>query len=247
MSGHSKWHSIKHKKAIIDAKRGKVFTRVIKELQIAARMGGSDPAANPRLRTAVQAAKDVNMPKDTMERAIKKGAGELEGEAYEELLYEGYGPAGVAIMVECTTDNKNRTAADVRHAFQKYNGNMGQSGCVAYLFDRRGVIEAEADSEDAVMEAAIEAGALDVASEEGYHEVTTEPDEVQAVREALEAAGIKVTSSGVRQIPNTRKHLELEEARSVVRLISKIEEVDDVDEVYTNYEVDEAVAEELEL
>ena len=247
MSGHSKWHSIKHKKAIIDAKRGKVFTRVIKELQIAARMGGSDPAANPRLRTAVQAAKDVNMPKDTMERAIKKGAGELEGEAYEELLYEGYGPGGVAIMVQCTTDNKNRTAADVRHAFQKCNGNLGQSGCVAYLFDRRGVIEAEAYSEDAVMEAAIEAGALDVASEEGFHEVTTEPDDVQAVREALEAAGIKVTSSGVRQLPNTRKHLSLEEARAAQRLIAKIEEIDDVDEVYANYEVDEEVAAELGL
>src|SRR5690606_4021993 len=137
MSGHSKWHSIKHKKAIIDAKRGKMFTKVIKELQIAARLGGSDPGGNPRLRTAIQAAKDVNMPKDTMERAIKKGAGELEGSSFEQLLYEGYGPGGVAIMVEVTTDNKHRAASEIRHTFQKYGGTLGQAGCVGYLFERK--------------------------------------------------------------------------------------------------------------
>lgn len=245
MSGHSKWHSIKHKKAIVDAKRGKLFTRVIKELQIAARLGGSDPDANPRLRTAVQAAKDVNMPKDTMERAIKKGAGELEGDAFEELVYEGYAPAGVAVMVECSTDNKNRTAAEIRHAFTKYGGNLGQTGCVGYLFTRTGVIDAECDDEDKVMEVAIEAGADDVESEDGYHEIRTSPDEVQAVRDALEAAGIKVTSSGVRQLPTTTVNLSMDDAKSVLKLINKLEESDDVDEVYHNYEVDDEVAEAL--
>lgn len=247
MSGHSKWHSIKHKKAIIDARRGKMFTKVIKELQIAARLGGSDPDANPRLRTAIQAAKDVNMPKDTMERAIKKGAGELEGEALEQLVYEGYGPAGVAIMVEVTTDNKNRAASEIRHTFGKYGGNLGQSGCVGYLFDRKGVIEAEHPSEDAVMEAAIEAGAEDVESEDNFHEVTTAPEEVQAVRDALEAKGIKVTSSGIKQIPTTTMKLDADGARSVLKLIAKLEENDDVDEVYSNHEIDEKVAAELEV
>lgn len=245
MSGHSKWHSIKHKKAIVDAKRGKLFTRVIKELQIAARLGGSDPDANPRLRTAIQAAKDVNMPKDTMERAIKKGAGELEGESFEELIYEGYAPNGVAIMVEITTDNRNRTAAEVRHIFTKNGGNLGQSGCVSYLFERHGVIDAEHEDEEQLLEIAIEAGAEDVASEDGYHEITTPPDDVQAVRDALESAGVKVTSSSVKRVPTTTVALGLEEARPVARLIQRLEESDDIDEVYTNVEVEPAVAEEL--
>jgi YebC/PmpR family DNA-binding regulatory protein len=242
MSGHSKWHSIKHKKALIDAKRGKMFTKVIKELQIAARLGGSDPGANPRLRTAIQAAKDSNMPKDTMDRAIKKGAGELAGQAIEAMVYEGYGAAGVAIMVEVSTDNRNRAASEVRHAFTKYGGNLGQTGCVSYLFERKGVIELEHPSDDKVMEAALDAGAEDVSSEEGYHEITTGPDDVQTVRDALEAAGLKVTISSVKQIPSTRVELSVDDARSVMRLIEKLEELDDVDEVYTNMDMSEEVA-----
>lgn len=242
MSGHSKWHSIKHKKALVDAKRGKMFTKVIKELQIAARLGGSDPGSNPRLRTAIQAAKDVNMPKDTMDRAIKKGAGELEGQAIEELLYEGYGAGGVAIMVEITTDNKNRTAGDVRHIFSKYHGNMGATGCVSFLFERKGVIEIEHPSDDAVMEAALDAGAEDVQSGEGYHEVITSWQEVQAVREGIEAKGIKVARSSVKRIPTTKVSLSVDDARAVNKLIGKLEEYDDVDEVYTNMELSEEVA-----
>lgn len=246
MSGHSKWHSIKHKKAAVDAKRGKLFTRVIKELQIAARLGGSDPGGNPRLRTAIQSAKDVNMPKDTMERAIKKGAGELEGAAFEEILYEGYAPGGVAVMVEVTTDNRNRAASEIRHTFTKYGGNLGSSGCVSYLFERKGVIEAEAQDDDKVMEVALEAGAEDIESEEGFHEITTDPDEVQAIRDALEGAGIKVTSSGVRQIPTTTVALDLKDAQSCMKLIGALEENDDVDEVYANHELSEEVAAQLD-
>ncbi|MBX3730559.1 MAG: YebC/PmpR family DNA-binding transcriptional regulator [Candidatus Sumerlaeia bacterium] len=245
MSGHSKWHSIKHKKAIVDARRGKAFTKVIKELQIAARMGGSDQASNPRLRTAIQAAKDVNMPKDTIERAVKKGAGELEGSELAEMTYEGYGPSGIAIMVEVTTDNRNRTAGDVRHTFTKYGGNLGSTGCVGYLFERKGIIDAEFGDEEKVLEVALEAGADDVQSDQGYHEIVTSPDEVQAVREALEAAGIKVTSSGVRRLPTTTTTLEAEEAKAVAKLLGKLEENDDVDEVYHNMEVSAEVAAEL--
>jgi len=245
MSGHSKWHSIKHKKALVDAKRGKKFTKVIKELQIAARLGGSDPGSNPRLRTAIQAAKDTNLPKDTMDRAIKKGAGELEGQAIEEMVYEGYAPAGVAVMVEVSTDNRNRAASEVRHVFTKYGGNLGQTGCVGYLFERRGLIEVEDPSDDKVMEAALEAGAEDVISEDGFHEISTVADEVQTVREALEGAGLKVTGSEVQQVPSTRVSLSAEDARSVLRLVEKLEELDDVDEVYTNMDLSEEVAAEV--
>jgi YebC/PmpR family DNA-binding regulatory protein len=245
MSGHSKWHSIKHKKAIVDARRGKAFTKVIKELQIAARLGGSDPASNPRLRTAIQAAKDVNMPKDTIERAVKKGAGELEGSELVEMTYEGYGPSGIAIMVEVTTDNRNRTAGEVRHIFTKYGGNLGSTGCVGYLFERKGIIDAEFGDEEKVLEVALEAGAEDVHSDQGYHEIVTAPDEVQSVREALEAAGIKVTSSGVKRLPTTTTTLEAEEAKAVAKLLGKLEENDDVDEVYHNMEVSADVAAEL--
>jgi len=246
MSGHSKWHSIKHKKAIIDARRGKLFTKVIKEVQIAARMGGSDPGANPRLRTAIQAAKDVNMPKDTLERAIKKGAGELEGESFEQLLYEGYAPHGVAIMVEVTTDNKNRAASEIRHLFTKYGGNLGNTGCVGYLFERRGLIEAEHPDDDAVMEAAIEAGADDVSSAEGFHEITTSPDEVHDIRTVIEGKGIKVTSANVKRIPATRVSLNVDEARAVMKLVNMLEGNDDVDEVYTNVEISDEVAAAME-
>jgi YebC/PmpR family DNA-binding regulatory protein len=240
MSGHSKWHSIKHKKAAVDAKRGKVFTRVIKELQVAARLGGSDPDANPRLRTAIQLAKDVNMPKDTMERAIKKGAGELGGEALEEIVYEGYGPGGVAVMVSVTTDNKNRAAAEVRHAFNKAGGNLGQSGCVNYLFSRKGMIEVEEGEEDKVMEAALEAGAEDVENQgEGYFLVECDPDTVQDVREAMEAAGVKITGSDVQLIPSTMVKLEGKDLEHCQKLLDLLEENEDVTRVSHNLEAEE--------
>lgn len=240
MSGHSKWHSIKHKKAIIDAKRGKLFTRVIKELQVAARLGGSDPGANPRLRTAIQAAKDVNMPKDTMERAVKKGAGELGGQAMEEMAYEGYGPGGVAIIVRATADNKNRTAGEIRHAFTKHNGNLGASGCVSYLFARKGLIDVEEGVEDTVMEVALEAGAVDVENQgDGYFLVEAEPDSVQDVRDALEAKGIKVTGSRVSLIPSTTVKLAGKDLEQCQKLLDALDNNDDVDEVSHNLESEE--------
>ena len=240
MSGHSKWHSIKHKKAIIDARRGKMFTKVIKELMVAGRLGGSDPGSNPRLRSAIQAAKDVNMPKDTMERAIKKGAGELGGAAPEDITYEGYGPGGVALMVQVTTDNKNRSAAEIRHAFNKHNGNMGTSGCVGYLFERRGHIEIEGAEEEAVMEAALEAGAEDVQNQgDGYFLVTCSPDDVQDIREAIEAKGIKVVGSRAELVPSTHVKLEGKDLEQCEKLINALEDNDDVTDVATNLEYPE--------
>ena len=191
MSGHSKWSSIKHKKAAIDAKRGKAFTTVIKEITVAARMGGGDPIGNSRLRAAIANAKAVNMPQDNVTRAIKKGTGELPGVSYEELLYEGYGPAGVALMIEIMTDNKNRTVADMRHILSKHNGNLGESGCVAWMFDKKGLIVVDADKadEDSLMEIALNAGAEDMVRNEDVFEITTLPEEMQTVREAIEKAG----------------------------------------------------------
>lgn len=240
MSGHSKWHSIKHKKAIIDARRGKMFTKVIKELQIAARLGGSDPDANPRLRTAIQAAKDVNMPKDNIERAIKKGAGELEGESLEEMTYEGYGPAGVAILVEITTDNRNRAASEVRHAFTKNNGNLGTTGCVSYMFSRGGVIEIEESTEDEVMEAALEAGAEDIENQgDGYFLIKCDPEAVQDVRETIENKGLKIISSGARMLPSTTVAVAGKESETLERLITTLEDLDDVNNVWHNAEFEE--------
>ncbi len=245
MSGHSKWHSIKHKKAIVDARRGKMFTKVIKELQIAARLGGSNPAANPRLRVAIQAAKDVNMPKDTLERAIKKGAGELEGSSFETLHYEGYGPGGVAIMVDATTDNRNRTASDIRHIFSKNHGNLGADGCVGYLFAKEGSIIVEGGDEDKLMEAALEAGATDVVAEEGGFIVKTEPNSVQDIREAIEKAGFKVTSSSASFVPSTYVKVEGTEATMCAKLLRMLEDYDDVDEVAHNLEPTDEVMEAM--
>ncbi len=237
MSGHSKWHSIKHKKAVVDARRGKLFTRVIKELTVAARLGGSDLTANPRLRTAVQAAKDVNMPKDTIERAIKKGAGELQGVTYEEIVYEGYGPGGVAIMVNVTTDNKNRSAAEIRHAFSKHGGNLGASGCVSYLFTRKGHIEIEQGDEDEVMEAALEAGAEDIQNQgDGFFLVECDPDAVEETRKAIEDAGVTVIGSAAHLVPSTSVRLEGRELEQCRKLIEALEDHDDVDEVSSNLE-----------
>lgn len=239
MSGHSKWHSIKHKKAAVDAKRGKLFTKLLKEIMVAARMGGSDLNANPRLRTAAQAARDANLPKDNLERAIKRGAGELEGVTYEDFAFEGYGPGGVAIMVIGSTDNKNRTTPEIRHAFGKHGGNLGESGCVGWMFKRKGVIivDGEGKDEDEAMEIALEAGADDFEAADGMFRVTTAPDDVQTVREALEAKKMKIESSGVEQVPQNTVKVEAKDAEKVLRLVSVLEDHDDVQSVYGNYDI----------
>ncbi|MBN2738759.1 MAG: YebC/PmpR family DNA-binding transcriptional regulator [Spirochaetales bacterium] len=239
MSGHSKWHSIKHKKGAIDAKRGKLFTKLIKEIIVAARIGGGDPDANPRLRTILLKAKGVNMPKDNIDRAIKKGTGELEGVEYTEMSYEGYGPGGVAIMISVLTDNKNRTAADVRHLLSKGGGNLGENGCVSYMFKRKGVIvlDGEKYSEDAAMEVALEAGAEDVVAESGIIEVTTEPDMFEEVLKALEAAGMEADSSEISMVADTTVKLDNEKTAKAIRLIENLEDNDDVQNVYSNLDI----------
>ena len=236
MSGHSKWSTIKHKKAATDAKRGKIFTKLIKEITIAARMGGGDPEANPRLRTALNAARSENMPKDNMDRAIKKGTGELEGVNYEEVTYEGYGAGGAAVFVESLTDNKNRTVADIRYIFSKAGGNLGESGCVAYMFDKKGylVVEKSAADEDTLMEVALEAGAEDVREDGDNFEVLTEPGDFEAVKEAIEAAGIPAIDAEITMLPQTVTPVAGKEADQMMRLMENLEDCDDVQKVYTN-------------
>lgn len=248
MSGHSKWHSIKHKKAAADAKRGKVFTRVIRELTIAAKMGGGDPAGNPRLRTAIAAAKDVNMPWKNIESAIKKGTGEIEGATYEEITYEGYGPGGVAIMVECTTDNRNRTAAEIRHLFSKANGNLGAIGSVAYMFDKQGivVVAGEGADEDKLMETALEAGAEDVRAEEGNFIIQTKPTEFNEVREAVENGGFKIESAEIANVPNMTKAVEGKDAEQVLKLLNNLEDHDDVQNVSANFDISDELIEQFQ-
>ncbi len=245
MSGHSKWHSIKHKKAAADAKRGKLFTKVIKELSIAARMGGSDPASNPRLRTAVQAAKDVNMPKDTMERAIKKGAGELAGQSFEEIVYEGYGPGGTAVLAKVTTDNRNRAASEIRHLFTKHGGNLGETGCVSWQFSQVGQIVVNEGDEEKVMEAALESGAEDFVNDDGTFLIRTQPSDVNDVREALEQKGIKIQASEVTMIPSTTVKLEGKDAEHMLKLMAALEDHDDVDDVYANFDISEELIEQM--
>ena len=239
MSGHSKWSSIKHKKGAADAKRGKIFTKIIKEISVAARLGGGDIDANPRLRTAVLKAKSVNMPKDNMERAIKKGTGDLEGVDYIELIYEGYGPGGVALIIETLTDNKNRTAADVRSTLTKNGGNLGETGSVSYLFHRKGVIifDTEKYSEEEIFEVALEAGADDVSTEGDIIEVLTSPDDFHTVVDALEAAGFENTSAELTLVPESTVTLSLEKTAKALKLIDKIEDYDDVQSVSTNLEI----------
>ena len=239
MSGHSKWSTIRHKKGAMDAKRGKIFTKLIKEITVAARMGGGDPDANPRLRTAIQAAKGENMPKDNIVRAIKKGTGELEGVNYEESTYEGYGPGGAAVLIESLTDNKNRAVADIRHIFSKNGGNLGENGCVAWLFDKKGymAVERQAVDEDALMEAALEAGADDIREEADIFEVITAPEDFEAVKTALEQADIPMTSAEVTMLPQTTANLMGKEADQMVRLMDALEDCDDVQKVYTNADI----------
>lgn len=239
MSGHSKWANIKHKKGAADARRGKVFTKLIKEITIAARMGGGDATANPRLRTAVMAAKADNMPKDNIERAIKKGTGDLEGVNYEEVVYEGYGPGGTAVMVESLTDNKVRTVADVRHIFSKCGGNLGENGCVSYMFDKKGFVEIQKDgvNEDALMELALEAGAEDIREEENTFEVITDPADFEAVRDAIDAAGISAGIAEVTMLPQTSANLEGKRAEQMLRLMEMLDDCDDVQKVHTNADI----------
>lgn len=236
MSGHSKWATIKHAKGAADAKRGQLFTKFIKEISIAARMGGGDPAANPRLRTAILKARAANMPKDNIERAIKKGTGELGGATYEEKLYEGYGPGGVAILVEVLTDNNNRAAANVRNIFSKSGGNLGATGSVAYMFNRKGVIEYDAEvvSEDEVMDVALEAGADDIVTEDGIITVTTDPASFESVLEVLQGKGYESVSAEVAMVPDMYSAVDTETATKLQKLIDRLEEDDDVQNVYTN-------------
>lgn len=248
MSGHSKWSSIKHKKGAADAKRGKVFTKLIKEITVAARMGGSgDPDANPRLRTAILAAKSENMPKDNIERAIKKGTGELEGVNYEESNYEGYGPGGAAVLIESLTDNKNRAVADIRHIFSKNGGNLGENGCVAWMFDKKGYISIDKDGvdEDALMEVALDAGAEDIRDEDSSFEVITAPEDFEAVKTAIESAAISFQEAEVTMLPQTTTNLEGKEAEQMVRLMEALDDCEDVQKVYTNADIPEEIVSAL--
>jgi YebC/PmpR family DNA-binding regulatory protein len=239
MAGHSKWANIKHRKGAQDAKRGKIFTKLIKEIITAARIGGGDIDSNPRLRSAVMAAKAENMPKDNWERAIKKGTGELEGVNYEESSYEGYGPGGAAILVESLTDNKNRAVSEIRHAITKHGGNLGENGCVAYLFDKKGylVVEKSVIGEDALMEAALEAGAEDVREDGDNWEVVTAPEDFEAVKEAMDAASIATIAAEVTMLPQTVAPLDADTAPRMIKLIDALEDCDDVQKVYTNADI----------
>jgi YebC/PmpR family DNA-binding regulatory protein len=243
MSGHSKWHTIKHKKGAADAKRGKIFTRIIKELTVAARAGGGDADANPRLRTIVAEAKSVNMPADNIKRAIQRGTGELEGVNFDELTYEGYGPGGAAVMVDVLTDNRNRTVAELRNLFSKNGGSLGEQGCVAWIFDPKGIISVpkEKTDEETVMMAALEAGAEDVRVEEESFDVVTAPEDLPTVRQALEAANIPFTLAETTMLPKNSVELQGKEAQQMVRLMEGLEDHDDVQHVYANFDIPESV------
>ena len=248
MSGHSKWHSIKHKKARVDAQRGKIFTRLIKELTVAARMGGGDPDANSRLRTAIATAKAANMPADNIERAIKKGTGELPGVSYEEVTYEGYGPGGVAIMIDAMTDNKNRTVAEIRHIMSKNGGNLGANGCVAYMFHKKGIVMVEQESvdEDELMEIVLDAGAEDMASEEEQFVVTTEPANFEPVRVAIEDQGFPIASAELTMVPDNTVKVATKDAQKVLKLMDALENQDDVQNLYSNFDIPEEILAQLE-
>ncbi|MDU4960663.1 MAG: YebC/PmpR family DNA-binding transcriptional regulator [Sporomusaceae bacterium] len=236
MSGHSKWANIKHKKGRMDALRGKITTKISREITIAVKNGGADPAGNMRLKLALQKARENNIPKENIQRAIQKGQGSLEGSNYEEFMYEGYGPAGVAIMLDILTDNRNRTAADIRHLFSKNNGNLGESGCVSWMFNQKGVIGVEKDGvdEEALMLLALDAGADDFSADGDVYEILTDPGQFEAVQQALDTAKITVASAQLSMVPQTTVSLSDEDAAKVTRLLEALEEHDDVQEVYTN-------------
>jgi len=241
MSGHNKWSTIKHKKAATDAKRSKVWTKLIKEITVAARLGGSDAASNPRLRAAIDKGRGANMPNDTIDRAVKKGTGELGGEQLEEISYEGYGPGGVAVLVAVTTDNRNRTHPEIRHLFEKHAGNLGAAGSVAWMFKSRGLlyVPKSAADEDRIMEVALEAGAEDVRDAGETWEVDTDPAHFEAVKGAL--GGFSVDHAEVTMVPGTRVHLDGQKAEQMIRLMTALEDHDDVQNVYANFDIDEAL------
>lgn len=247
MSGHSKWHSIKHKKGAVDAKRGKIFTKLIKEITVATRMGGKDPDSNARLRAAIAAAKAENMPKENIERGIKKGTGELEGTTYEEATYEGYGPGGVAVLVEVLTDNRNRAVAEVRHLFERHGGSLGAAGCVAWMFSQKGLIVLPKDQtdEEKLFEVALEAGAEDIKEEEKEFEVITEPSLFEQVKTAIERTGLAYALAEITMIPQTTTILEGKNAQQMLTLMELLEDNDDVNHVYANFDIPDEVMEAI--
>ncbi len=240
MSGHSKWATIKHKKAATDAKRGKIFTTIIKEITIAARDGGGDPESNPRLRQAIANAKSANMPSDNITRAIKKGMGELPGVNYEETIYEGYGPAGVAIMMECLTDNKKRTVANIRHLITKYGGNLGENGSVSWMFDKKGQITLKANSvdEEKVFEVALEVGAEDFEVDGDFIIISTDPSDIMSVLDALEEKGYEVESANIDMVPKNLQNVDSDKEESVITLLEALEDHDDIKAVFTNFDTE---------
>ena len=248
MSGHSKWHSIRHKKGAVDAKRGKIFSRLIKELMVAARMGGGDPSANPRLRQAIASAKAENMPKDNIERAIKRGTGELDGVSYEECIYEGYAPGGVAVLVEIMTDNKNRAAADVRYIFSKGGGSLGEAGCVAWMFDKKGLIvfDQELVNEDEILEVALEAGADDVVASEDQFEVHTDLAAFESVKQAFDDLELRYAMAEITMLPKNTVEIDDESlAVQVLKLMEAIEDSDDVQKVYANFDIPDKILQRI--
>lgn len=239
MSGHSKWSSIKHKKGAADARRGKIFSKVIKEITVAARMGGGDPDGNPRLRTAILSAKAENMPKENIERAIKKGIGELEGVSYEETNYEGYGPGGVAVLVDCLTDNKNRAVAEIKHLFERNGGSLGEPGCVAWMFEKKGlmIFEKQTVEEEQLLELALEAGAEDVKEQDTEFEVISDPSDFETVRKAIDEAGLAYTLAEVTMTPKNTVKLDGKKAQQMVSLMQALEDNEDVNHVYANFDI----------
>jgi YebC/PmpR family DNA-binding regulatory protein len=246
MSGHSKWSTIKHKKGAADAKRGKLFSKLIKEITIAARVGGGDPAANPRLRTVVDKARQANMPNDNITRAIKKGTGELEGVRYEEVTFEGYGPGGVAVMVETLTDNRNRTVSELRHLFAKLGGNLGEAGCVAWIFSKHGVLTFDKGvGEETLMETVLEAGAEDIKDEEDILTVVTDPSSFESVKEACDEKGIKYIEASLSMVPQNTVKLNRSGAEKMLKLMDALDDHDDVQNAYANFDIDSKTMEEL--
>jgi YebC/PmpR family DNA-binding regulatory protein len=247
MSGHSKWHSIKHRKGAVDAKRGKVFSKLIKEITVATRLGGKDPDSNSRLRTAIAAAKAENMPKDNIDRAIKKGTGELGGSNYEEVSYEGYGPGVVAVLVEVLTDNKNRAVAEVRHLFERYGGSLGEAGCVAWMFSQEGLLVFRKDEidEEKLFEVALEAGAEDIKESDKEFEVITEPSPFERVKTAIENAGLKYVLAEITMVPQKTVNLDGKNAQQMLTLMELLEDNDDVNHVYANFDIPDEVMEAI--
>ncbi len=245
MAGHSKWAQIKHKKAVVDAKRGKIFSKLAKEISVAAKLGGGDPSMNPRLRTAIEKAKEANMPQDNIKRAIQKGTGELPGMAYEEAIYEGYGPGGVAMLIEVLTDNKNRTVSEIRHLLSKHGGSLGEAGCVSWIFEKKGLIlvNKQTIDEDSLMAVALEAGAEDLKNDpkEENYEIITSADDFQAVKDALESNNVQIVMAEITMLPKTQLSLEGDAAEKMLKLMEVLEDHDDVQNVYANFDLPEEV------